>query len=121
MAAPSAFSLQPSAFDEGVRLFNAGHFWHAHEQWEECWLVAAEPDASFYKGIIQAAAALVHWQRGNNVGLHRNWAKSRPKLVALLPHYGGVDLGALIAAMDTFVAADPSPQHAPPRIALLPL
>ena len=108
----------PEAHAAGVRLFNAGHFWHAHEQWEDCWRVAAEPDAAFYKGIIQAAAALVHWGRGNNVGLRRNWAKGRPKLAALPSSYNGVDLAGLIAAMDTFVAADPPPDAVPPTLAL---
>jgi predicted metal-dependent hydrolase len=103
----------------GVQLFNAGQFWHAHEQWEECWRLAGGPTASFYKGIIQAAAALVHWQRGNNTGLRRNWAKARPKLAALPAGFGGVDLAALIEAMDAFVAADPPPSAAPPRLRLL--
>jgi predicted metal-dependent hydrolase len=91
---------------EGIRLFNAGEFWHAHEQWEICWLVASEPEALFYKGIIQAAAALVHWKKGNLRGLRRNWEKSRPKLVALPPEMAGIDLPALIGDMDRFVLAN---------------
>jgi predicted metal-dependent hydrolase len=88
---------------EGIRLFNAGEFWHAHEQWEACWLTAREPETTFYQGIIQAAAALVHWQRGNPRGLQRNWEKGRPKLVALPPVMLGLDLRTLIADMDRFV------------------
>ena len=93
------------AYREGIRLFNAGEFWHAHEQWEQCWMRSSEPDSTFFKGIIQAAAALVHWQRGNPRGLRRNWEKSRPKLVALPPAVRGIDVRALIAAMDAFVLA----------------
>ncbi len=88
---------------EGIRLFNAGEYWHAHEQWEACWLIAREPEITFYQGIIQAAAALVHWQRGNPRGLQRNWEKGRPKLVALPPVMLGLDLRTLIADMDQFV------------------
>jgi predicted metal-dependent hydrolase len=99
---------------EGIRLFNAGEFWHAHEQWEICWLDSVEPESLFYKGIIQAAAALVHWKKQNPRGLHRNWEKSRPKLAALPAQMKGIDLRALIADMDRFVAADgaglPAPQ-----------
>jgi predicted metal-dependent hydrolase len=102
------------AYLEGIRLFNAGEFWHAHEQWEACWLAATEPEATFYKGIIQAAAALVHWKKHNQRGLRRNWAKGRPKLVALPPTMQGLNLRALIADMDRFVLADgqggPAPQ-----------
>ena len=101
------------AYLEGIRLFNAGEFWHAHEQWEACWLVAAEPEATFYKGIIQAAAALVHWQRGNPRGLRRNWEKGRPKLVALPSHMKGLDLHALIGEMDRFVIAGGPPERVP--------
>jgi predicted metal-dependent hydrolase len=106
------------AYLEGIRLFNDGEFWHAHEQWEACWLVAAEPEATFYQGIIQAAAALVHWKKGNLRGLQRNWAKGRPKLVALPPAMQGLDLHALIAAMDRFVIAGGSPAPVP-RIQLI--
>lgn len=91
---------------EGVRLFNAGEYWHAHERWETCWRASVEPEATFYKGMIQAAAALVHWKKGNLRGLRRNWEKSRPRLVALAPRMHGLDLGALIAAMDRLVLAD---------------
>ena len=66
-------------------------------------MIAREPETTFYQGIIQAAAALVHWQRGNPRGLRRNWEKGRPKLVALAPVMLGLDLHALIADMDRFV------------------
>jgi predicted metal-dependent hydrolase len=101
---PSSSCLHP--FEEGIRLFNDGAFWHAHEQWEVCWRASVEPEATFYKGIIQTAAALVHWQRGNLRGLRRNWFKARPKLVALPAAMHGIDLRALIATMDGFVLAD---------------
>lgn len=106
-------------YSEGIRLFNQGEYWHAHEQWETCWLASAEPESTFYKGIIQAAAALVHWQRGNRRGLRRNWEKSRPKLVALPPTMRGLDLRALIADMDRFVVAGDSP-GAPPQLRFRP-
>jgi len=106
--------LKTQNYLEGIRLFNAGEFWHAHEQWEACWLATTEPESTFYKGIIQAAAALVHWQKNNLRGLRRNWEKGRPKLVALPATMHGLDLRALIAEMDRFVLADgqagPAPQ-----------
>jgi predicted metal-dependent hydrolase len=96
------------AYREGVRLFNAGQYWHAHEQWEICWRASGEPDADFYKGLIQAAAALVHWQRGNPRGLHLNWAKARPRIVALGQSYRSLKIGMFLEAMDRFVLADGS-------------
>jgi predicted metal-dependent hydrolase len=46
-------------------LFNAGEFFEAHEVLEELWLeVRHDTDGNFYKGLIQFAAAFVHWQEG---------------------------------------------------------
>jgi uncharacterized protein len=105
-------------FLDGVQLFNQGRYWDAHERWEHCWLMASEPEATFYKGIIQAAAALVHWRKGNQRGLRRNWAKSRPKLVAVVSLVDRLDLEGLIVEMDRFVIAE---GHArPPRLRTAP-
>lgn len=101
-------------YNEGLRLFNAGHYWHAHECWEDCWRNSAEPDATFYKGIIQTAAALVHWQRGNIRGLQRNWYKARPKLVAIYPSIHFLNLAQLIKHMDQFVRSEG--QTRPPQL-----
>jgi len=92
---------------KGIELFNGSHFWHAHEAWEEAWLAEGDPQLRlFYKGIIQTAAALVHWQKGNPRGLHLNWAKARAKLVQLPPHVMGLPLAPLIEAMDRFEKAE---------------
>jgi predicted metal-dependent hydrolase len=96
--------MYPPEYLEGVRLFNAGHYWHAHEQWEQCWLRAQGDDAVFYQALIQAAAALVKWRQGNLRGLRLNWAKSRARLAALPPRYHGLDLAALQARLDQLVA-----------------
>ena len=90
----------------GLELFNSSRFWHAHEEWEDAWKATTDPEIRlFYKGIIQTAAALVHWQKGNPKGLHLNWAKARSKLIELPPALMGLDLQALIVAMDRFEQA----------------
>lgn len=96
----------PQQYLDGVRLFNEQEFWHAHEQWEACWLRADEPSKTFYQGLIQLAAALVHDQRGNLRGMQRNWAKARPRLLALPAHWMGIALLPLITAMDHYVLAE---------------
>jgi uncharacterized protein len=93
------------AFRSGLALFDAGHFWHAHESWEELWLRSADTPKVFIQGLIQVAAALVHWQRGNRRGLILNWRKARPKLTPLPSPYAGIDTTALTAWMDGMVAA----------------
>lgn len=97
----------PHEYLAGIDLFNTGQFWHAHEEWEDAWKATGDPQLRlFYKGIIQTAAALVHWQKGNPRGLHLNWHKARSKLTQLPPQLMGLDLQALIAYMDHFEQAE---------------
>ena len=97
----------PAHYLAGIDLFNGGSFWHAHEEWEDAWKAEVNPTRRlFYKGIIQTAAALVHWQRGNPRGLHLNWAKARPKLEQLPPEVLGLDIRSLIDHMDRFEAVE---------------
>ncbi len=91
-------------FQSGLVLFNAGKFWHAHEDWERLWLRSTDPTRSFIQGLIQVAAALVHWQRGNPRGLTLNWNKARPKLLHAPANCGQIDVAALIQWMDGMVA-----------------
>ena len=110
----------PDHYLEGVRLFNEGHFWHAHEEWEDAWKGEDDPTIRlFYKGVIQTAAALVHWQRGNPRGLHLNWRKARPKLAQLPPKVLGLDTAGLIAYMDRF-ERDEGAGLMPPRLEIRP-
>jgi predicted metal-dependent hydrolase len=51
-------------------LFNQAKFWEAHEALEQIWRsVADEDEAKVLQGLIQAAAALFHRQRGNSHGV----------------------------------------------------
>jgi predicted metal-dependent hydrolase len=107
---------QAEQFYEGVRLFNSGAYWHAHEQWEHCWLSVEGQEALFYQALIQAAAALVKWQQGNLRGLALNWAKSRAKLEQLPPTVADCDLVKLRAEMDYLVT---HPAAFPPTLHLI--
>jgi hypothetical protein len=110
----------PQHYLEGITLFNRDQFWHAHEAWEDAWKAETDPEIRlFYKGIIQTAAALVHWQKGNPKGLHRNWAKARGKLSQLPAVLMSLPLPPLIAAMDAFEEAEGRGLE-PPRLILLP-
>jgi len=53
-----------------VAEFNRGAFWEAHEALERIWRsVADEDEAKVLQGLIQAAAALLHRERGNRHGV----------------------------------------------------
>lgn len=91
-------------FRAGVLLFNRGRHWHAHEEWEICWL--NEKDDR-YKAFIQVAAALVKLAAGNLRGFQRNWAKAERRLADLPSHWNGYDCAAVGQVMRA-LAADPA-------------
>jgi hypothetical protein len=50
-------------------LFNTGEYWLAHEALETVWRsIIEEDEARVWQGVIQAAAALLHKERGNRHG-----------------------------------------------------
>lgn len=68
--------LRPGPIDReacvrhAVELFNQERFWEAHEALEQIWRsVADEAEANVLQGLIQAAAALLHRERGNSHGV----------------------------------------------------
>jgi predicted metal-dependent hydrolase len=80
-------------FGEGIRLFNQGNFFEAHEVWEQQWRKAEGAERIFYQGMIQAAVALAHAQRGNNAGAISVFLKSVSKLTQFPALWMGIKLG----------------------------
>lgn len=68
------------ALQEGVRLFNAGKFFEAHEALEALWLKKGGEEKNFLHGLIQVAAAFHHFTRGNLAGFRSLLEKGSIKL-----------------------------------------
>ena len=67
--------IYPREYLEGIRYFNAGGYFDAHEIWEEIWLRSSGDAKLFYQTLIQAAVGLHHYGRGNMRGargMHKN-------------------------------------------------
>jgi len=90
------------AFERGVALFNRGEFFACHEVWEELWLRSTGAEKFFYQGLIQAAVALLHAERGNLRGAVSTWRKARAKLEALPAIHREIALGELRDALAEF-------------------
>jgi hypothetical protein len=61
---------RPAWARQAADLFNRGAYWEAHEALERIWRsVPDEAEARVIQGLIQAAAALFHGQRGNRHGM----------------------------------------------------
>ena len=99
--------------DRGVVLFNDRRFFEAHEVWEEAWRRTAGDEARFLQGLIQVAAALVKWQRGQSRGMTDLFAKGCEKLTPFRPVHQGLDLAALLDAVADW---RPTPDAQPPII-----
>jgi uncharacterized protein len=89
-------------FERGLALFNRGEFFACHEVWEELWLHSAGAEKRFYQGLIQAAVAILHAERGNLRGAASTWRKARPKLEALPANHVEIALGEFRDALDEF-------------------
>lgn len=110
--------------ERGLELFNAGHFWEAHEAWEQDWIPDRHgPDRGFHKGLIQLAAGCLHATRHNRRGTVNKWRSGLAYLQPYLPAHHGLDLDQLsaeVAALLTRVEASPErwPELDLPRIRL---
>ncbi len=68
------------AFREGLALFNQGRYFECHEAWEVVWKQAEGAERLLVQGLIQAAVALLHVERGNLRGARSVYAKACAKL-----------------------------------------
>ena len=60
-------ALPPHA-QEGIRLFNAGEYFEAHEELELAWREETGPIRRLYQGILEGAVVYLHMRRGNYSG-----------------------------------------------------
>lgn len=67
--------LHPHAA-EGLRLFNAGKYFEAHEALEIAWLEERGKVRDLYRGILQVGVAYLHITRGNYHGAIKVYGRS---------------------------------------------
>ncbi len=88
---------------DGVRLYNAGRYWEAHEAWEQVWRSAPDAERPFWQGLIQAAAAMLHRERGNAHGLRTVGEAAVARLRAPAPPGFPVETARFAAALERCV------------------
>ncbi len=84
------FDWTEGALAEGLRLYDAGEFFTAHEAWESVWLKAPEPEKTFLQGLIQVTAAFHHLQRNNPLGTVLLLQAALRRLDRYPPGFGGI-------------------------------
>src|SRR5215216_3588502 len=73
---PCIAPLHPQAA-EGVRLFNAGDYFEAHEALEYAWNAEKGRVRELYRGILQIAVVYLHVTRGNYNGAIKVYGRSQ--------------------------------------------
>jgi hypothetical protein len=69
-------SPHPAAV-EGIRLFNRGEYFEAHEALEEAWRAEGGSVRELYRGILQIAVTCLHITRENYAGAVKVYGRSR--------------------------------------------
>ena len=92
-----------ATFAAAVELFNDGKYLASHELFDELWEATESAGADFYKGLIQAAIALHHFQEGNLEGATKLYGGHRRFLAAYLPAHRGVDVAGFLEEMQRFL------------------
>lgn len=73
---PCNAPLHPRAA-QGLRLFNAGEYFEAHEALEDAWKEEQGEVRELYRGILQIAVVYLHVTRGNYNGAVKVYGRSQ--------------------------------------------
>lgn len=85
---------------EAVDQFNDGYWFESHETLEDLWQVTPLPERDFFQGIIQAAAAFVHFARGEGPGIFKLLDASLEKLRRFSSETLAIDVESLVADLE---------------------
>lgn len=88
-----------------VALFNAGHYFDAHEHLEAEWLHAPLTERFFLQALIHIAVAWHHATHANSTGALRQLDKGLRKLAGYLPARHGIDTATLYSDAQRWQAA----------------
>jgi predicted metal-dependent hydrolase len=86
-----------------LKLFRAAQYYETHEEWELAWRAAAKEEKDFYQGMVHLTVALYQAGRGNQRAALSQIAKAHRRLSRYHPQHHGVNLEALVPAVDAAV------------------
>jgi hypothetical protein len=91
------------ALDEGIRLFNARHFFACHEVLEDAWREEGGPLRGLYQGLIKVAVAFYHAERGNFEGAHKVLKSGLPQLRPFQKSCTKISLNSLVPQLEEWL------------------
>jgi len=88
--------LHPEA-RKGIKLFNEGEFYEAHDPLELAWMKTRSPERDLYQGILLIGLAYFQISQGNYRGAMKMFNKGQRNLMSLGKTLLGVDITKLQA------------------------
>jgi uncharacterized protein len=82
-----------------IEEFNDGYFFESHETLEDLWMVTPWPERQLFQGIIQLAAAFVHYARREYPGILKLLDAAIEKVGEFTPEAFGIDAAQLVESM----------------------
>jgi predicted metal-dependent hydrolase len=98
---------------DALALYEQGAFFACHDVLESLWLRDRTALRPLYQGLIQLAAAFVHWQRGETTGILKLLQAAQEKLSPFPADTLGLDLQALLTGITAAEAYFASPDASP--------
>ncbi len=80
----------------GVKSYQAGNYYEAHEDWEELWSDRRLMDRNIVHGLIQVSVSLFHSEQENLKGARSMIQKALPKFHGHTTTWNGLDLAPFV-------------------------
>jgi hypothetical protein len=87
--------LLPATAEKGLRAFNRGEYFDAHEHLEDAWNADHSAGRDFYRALIQVAVAYLQIERSNYRGAYKMLLRSRQWFRSMPEICHGVDMKSL--------------------------
>ena len=96
---PEELSERLDELYRAIEEFNDGYFFESHETLEDLWMVTRWPERQLFQGIIQLAAAFVHYARREYPGILKLLDAAIEKVSEFTPKAFGIETARLVESM----------------------
>jgi hypothetical protein len=87
-------------FLKGLEAYHNGHFFDAHEYWEDLWSDYYLKDRLFVQGLIQLSVSFVHLENGNLKGARSLMRKCTEKFEKFHGIHRGIHVNNLLKVLN---------------------
>jgi predicted metal-dependent hydrolase len=93
-------STVTAEYQRGLELGRAGDYFEAHEAFETAWRRCDEAERDFFQGLVHVVVSSYQRGRGRPVATESQRHKALRRLAAYAPRHRGLDIDALLAALE---------------------